>query len=175
MTAPAGSMMLAQHYLRQSLANSATFRTWTETADEAAALAKIHYEGLPPPADNAADYTAAALTAYRPYAVVWTDEENGFWKNKEASGFFRAGGRLILKFEQDVPEAIAADPAEIDLRFKNTIGQIIDDLCNLTLVGVGYLCFERITVDIGPYRTHPDDVPSQGDWQAIEIGVDWSE
>jgi len=173
MTAVVGSLMKAQDHLRTMLANCSAFQTWLGVANATAALAKIHHEALPPPASSAEQYTPAALATHRPFAIVWTDEENGYTRSSLAAGAFDASGRLAVKLEQAVPSAVAGDPGEADLRFKNSIGQIIDGLCGMVDTA-GYLSFKRLTVDVGPYRSHPDEVPTQGDWQAVELGIDWS-
>jgi len=170
MTEPAGRLMLAQNYLKATLAASATFQTWVEAEDATEALGSIHHDGLPDPTDPDKGYTAAELTALRPYALIWTQEQAGFSLARTAYETWQESGRLKLLLIQDVPAAIATDIAEADLRWKNTIGQIIDDLAALA-GGAGYLAIARIDLDDGPFRLVPDKQPEQGDAQGVELGI----
>jgi hypothetical protein len=172
MTTPAGSLSLAQDHLRTMLADAAAFRTWCSAADQAAALAKIFHEGLPKPA-NGETHTRAELENYRPYAVIFTDDQNGFSRNLDAEGSFEASGRLKLRLYQTADDDAGDEPtSDANLRFKNAVGAILDDLC-AAVATAGYLAFERIRVDAGPYWAHPKLVPDQGVWQGVEIGIDW--
>lgn len=176
MTEPAGCLSLAEQYLKVMLANVTAFRTWTETESEEEALAKIHLEGLPKPAADKDCHTRAELEAYRPYAVVFTGEDNGLTKWHDATGAlfeFVESGRLMLRLEQDCPDGVGDQPSsDANLQFKNTVGLIIDGLCALAGTA-GYLAFERITVADGPYWSHPDAVPGQGLFQGCELLAEW--
>ncbi len=177
MTAPAGSISLAQEHLRTMLADCDAFRTWAGAADQAEALERIHHEGLPAPANHADVFTLAELQAYRPYAVVYTGEENGFSRTLDAAGgdfSFASSGQLKLRLYQDAPESCGDEPSsDANLQFKNAIGQILDDLCELA-GQPGYLAFNQITLDNGPYWAHPNSAPTEGVWQGVEIGIQWS-
>jgi hypothetical protein len=174
LTAAAGSISLAVDYLRTTLADSAAFRTWAGAANQAAALARIYYESLPPPA-NGNEHTLAELAAYRPYALVWVSPEDGFRKrhiSQAASFGYAQSGTMLFRMLQTVDPAIANDPAEISRRFINTIGTIFDefeDLCGLA----GYLAIESMEIDFGPYRGDPDEKTTQGDYIGIDINVSW--
>jgi len=172
MTAAAGSLMKAQDHLRTMLANAAAVRTWMGVETVAAALAKIHHEALPPPADDAVEYTLAELATYRPFIIVSTDEENGYRKTAEAMGVFAAGGTLRVELEQAVP-ADKTNPAEIAILFKNSIGAIIDELVGMVDTA-GYLAFDQIAMTLGPFRATEDEATTQGDWQAVVLELEWS-
>lgn len=168
----AGSLSLAQENLRVTLAACAKFQTWVGAASAAAALASIHHDGLPAPADAKKGYTLAELQGYRPFAIVYTQEQGGYSRQIAAVRTYRDGGRLKLRLEQDVPALLAGDIASADVAWKDTIGQIIDQMA--ALAGVApYLDIRQITVDDGPYRNHPDTAADQGDAQGIELGITW--
>ncbi len=175
MTAPAGTISLAQQALKTTLADVTAFRTFADAGDQAAALARIHMEGLPKPGDGR-QHTRTELETYRPYAVIFTDDPRGLIKTVDAhSGAFdfAAAGRLKLRIFQDAVDQYDNGPtADANVVFKNHVGEIIDGLCGLAGQG-GYLAFERIALDEGPYWGHPKLAPSQGVWQGAEIGIEW--
>jgi len=170
---PIGPISLAQSHLRQMLADCPAFRTWASAADVTAALARIHQESLPPPAEHASEHTLAELHNYRPYALIWTAAENGLRLRADAaSAEYEESGRLMIQLIQDVPADLAGQPAALDMAFKNSVGQIMADLCAHS-GQAGYLCIRELGLAYGPYRTHPDDLPSLGDAIAVELIVDW--
>ena len=173
MTSPAGSISLAQELLRDTLAASATFRTWTGTISAAAAEARIYHDDLPVPADKA-EYTLAELVAYRPMAIIQTDEDGGYVVEQDSVGSsfdFDEHGKLWLCLEQAVSVALATQNAELLLQFRNTFGQILDDI--RALAGTpGYLAIRRARV-FGPYRMHPDKSTRQGDAVWVWIHIEW--
>lgn len=168
--------MRPQGYLRTLLSNSATLQAWTGTADAAAALARIHHDGLPEPGDNRPRHTLAELKGYRPYAIVWLDGDGGYRRVQDGYGLGpqlgAEAGRLKFELVQDVPAAVANDIAEADLLWKNTIGQILDDLVVLIATGA-YLLVRALSIDEGPYRYEASRAAEIGDAQGITIGVDW--
>ena len=174
MTAPAGSLMLAQDNAKKTLADVTAFRTWAGAADQAEALDRIYHDGLPPPADREG-YSKDELELYRPCALIWTEEDAGFGAEAIATSGdafeWQGRGKIVITFEQNVPPEIAEDLAEVDLRFKNSIGQIIDGLTDL-FGGAGYLACLDLTMD-GPFRVRPDNEPDQGDWQIARLTLGW--
>ncbi len=174
MTSPAGSISLAQEYLRVTLANSARFRTWTDTIEsEQGALAKIHHEALPPAANNAAQHTVAELETYRPYAIVSTDQEaEGFSVVRDAMGSWKESGKLTLELCEDVPSNLLANLFEARLLFKNTVGVIIDEMRALA-DQAGKLNFTGIVLAGGPWFSSEDVASGQGVFQWIDLSVVW--
>jgi hypothetical protein len=172
-----GAISLAQGFGRATLAASATFQTWVGAADATEALDSIYDDGLPVPA-NKSSYTKAELQALRPFAMIWTDEADGFSMERTAvSGpsslmDWQSSGRLELHLEMDVPAELADDPAGLDLSFRNTIGQIFDEVAVLAGAG-GMLAITSMAVSFGPYRTDTDKVPQQGDAIAIDLIWEW--
>jgi len=167
LSAPQGSISKAVDNLRVTLADSTTFRTWVGAVDQATALVKINYESLPPPADKN-EHTLAELTAYRPYALLWTSPENGF----RLSHFDNESGVMMLRFVQTVEIIIADDAAEIARRFLNTLGAIFDEIMALNRVG-GYLATEAIELESGPFRADADEAAAQGDYIFADAKLTW--
>jgi hypothetical protein len=175
MTTPAGCLSLAQENLRVTLADAAAFRTWCGAADRAAALLRIYHEGLPAP-QTGDTFTREELQQYRPYAVVFTQEQAGLTKTLDSIGThyqFAAQGRLKVRLYQNCPAGFRDQPtSDANLEWKNTVGAIIDDLCELA-GQPGYLSFDEIRIDAGPYWSHPQLVPAEGIWQGVELGMAW--
>lgn len=180
-TTPAGPLMLAQDYLRTMLANCTYFRTWqgaAYTVDQA--KARIYHDALPAPASGDA-LTAAELATYRPFVIISTERQQGFRLRHDSSGdgfYFSESGRLCLLFEQAVPSAIAADPSEVEITFKNFLGRVMasNDTANPGLAELageaGYLAIEEMVL-YGPYRSAEDDQVADGDCQLALIEIAW--
>src|SRR6185503_8661449 len=155
------------------LLNENTTRDVTSAAE---ALPFIYQDGLPPPADQN-EYTLQELQAYRPFAQIWTNTEAGLTKKRisrdGARLGFAAAGEIRIEIFRDVPPQIANDPAEIDRTFGNYVGQIIDELCDLS-GAAGYLEFDQITLE-HIHRTHPDHLPTQGDSQWCLLALHYDE
>jgi len=168
MTTPSGIISLPMKVLRDSLGDSAAFRTFAGAADQAAALARIHYFELTPPA-NGEVYTKVEIAALRPYAIVATQDRNGF--SAELDGVsdhfeFADAGRLWLYLARSV----AGDSPDLD--FCNHLGAIVEDLCELA-GQAGYLAFNEIALEAGPFRGHHDLDPTEGEEQIAVFSVEY--
>jgi hypothetical protein len=172
----AGSLSLAQEYLRATLADCPTFQSLTSAADATAALLRIHHEGLPAPKDGC-EHTKEEMIALRPCAVVYTEERNGFSKTVDSCEGSTAAGRLKLRLYrscESVSTVVDSPTSEENLAWKNICGQIIDELCQRAAAGKpGHLAFRKITIDYGPYWNGRELAETQGYWQGMELGIDW--
>lgn len=173
LTVGEGSISLAVDHLMVMLADSATFRTWVGAANQPAALARIYYEALPPPA-NRNEYTLAEAVALRPFAQIWSAPHAGFTKRPDAAGAKSAeSGSLSIQFEQTVDSSITTDAAEISRRLANTIGKIMDEMDAVREVA-GYLCFTAMTFS-GLGRGRMDERSGQGDFVVATLEVEWGQ
>ena len=166
---PANSIALAVEHARQSLANSAAVRAWMGVANSSLALARIYRAALPPPTSNAAGYTLAEITAYRPFIIVSTID---FGRKRDSSIGYESSGTLVLDFEQTVASGIAGDPGEIITQFENDLGAIIDDLCANSDTA-GYLQVQDVALHDLIERTDPDKVTLEGDAIRAILRVEW--
>lgn len=166
---PANSIALAVEHLRQSLANSSAVRTWMGVGTPTLALARIYRAGLPPPASNANGYTLAEISAYRPFIIVSTIEHE---RANDSDYGYIAAGSLVMDLEQTVDSGIADDTGEIETRFQNHIGAIMDDLQANSQIA-GYLQASRIQMRDLIERTDPDKVTLEGDAVRALIYVEW--
>jgi len=171
---PVASLSLAQEGLRIALADCATFRQLCQASDRAGALPHLHHEGLPAPAESS-EHTKTELETYRPYGVIYTDERNGFKRRRVSTGAFASSGRLKLRLYRTCPEAYEDEPtSDANLDWKNIVGAIIAELCSLAIAGgPEHLALDDIAVDFGPYWSGPELAPTQGVWQAVELGISW--
>ena len=168
MTTPSGILSLPMKYLRDSLADCAAFRSFAGAAGQAEALARIHYFELTPPA-NGEVYTKNEITALRPYAIVATQDRNGFAAELDAVSNhfeFADSGRLWLY----VARTVAGDQPDLD--FCNHLGAIVEGLCGLA-GQAAYLAFSEISLEAGPFRGHHDLDPTEGEEQIAVFSVDY--
>jgi hypothetical protein len=172
---PAGSLSLAQEALRVTVADCPTFRTLAGASDRTSALAKLYHEGLPEPKNGTA-FTREELTAYRPYGILYTDDRNGFKRQRGSASSFVSGGRLKLRLYRTCPALVDDEPtSDANLEWKNILGTLMSEMCDLAVSeSPDYLAFEVISLDYGPYWSRPELVPTQGCWQGAEIGIGWS-
>jgi hypothetical protein len=176
MTAASGPISIAQEVLRTTLAATPAFRTWTKADDEAAALKRIHHFDLPTPqAGVGGEYTLGELEALRPFALCGTADQQGFRYGLSAvgAGFeFSGSGRLDLLLVQSAPHGVLEPTAEADRLFKNTVGNILNGMCDLAGLG-GYLAFTSIALERGPWWPDSTQIVAQGLWQAAALSLDW--
>jgi hypothetical protein len=177
---PAGSISLAQELLRVTLSNCPNWQALCGApdgpVDQPTALGRIYHEGLPKPSGGGPVHTRDELIALRPYAVVFLPDARGFSRAQDAAGGtfeFLASGSMRLRLYRNCPESYNSEPSgDANLDWKNVIGQILDDLCGLA-GQEGYLCFDAIRVVAGPYWGAPQDVPTLGVWQGVDLELDW--
>ncbi len=174
-TEPAGALSLPEEYLRAMLADSAAFRTLCGAADAAGALDHIYRDGLPPPADGR-EFTPAELSALRPHAIIFLADSDGLTLDRDSAEGFLASGRAMIALERDCPSSLGDEPtSDANRQWKNIIGQIMYDLCDLTAEAKpGYLQLTRIRLHLGPFWPEKKDAIAQGLWQGAVLEVRWS-
>lgn len=189
---PTGSLSLALHYMRETIAKSETFRTWvgattgTEAEKRQEAINHLHIAGLPPPAIGG-EYTETELSdgdpiaSWGPYGIIWLDQDAaGFGFTRDSAGggdrwaaTWKAWIRFVGETDFDEDEPITfSNPIEFaELTFLNTIGGIVDDVRDLA-GSSGYANVTRIGKGLGPIRRHPAVQPTQADTMAIDLVFD---
>lgn len=174
LTNPSGTLSQAEQALRVLLADTTAFRTWTDSDNQAEALARIHCHALPPPASGR-QHTMAELDAYRPFALIWTEPEGGFSAQRDTASGFSCTGRLRIRFEDGIDPDDSDDPAEAFRVFCNALGGVLDEM--LADGGTGsstVLALDALRLEVGPYRTHEDELATIGDAIVAEVVVEWS-
>ena len=174
LTAAEGPISRADTLLAASLAACARWQSMVGAVAAPAALARIHFGALPPPDARRQEYSLAELAALRPFAIVFADEDTTLTLRHKSTGTrrrFHDEGLVKFYIERDVPAELALDPAELDRRFKNDAGVLMQELCALAGLA-GYLAINEIT-GRGPLRSDKDEVTGKGDYQHFYFDVQW--
>lgn len=160
-----GPIALAETYLGNMVADSARFRTITGASDRTTALNRIHFGALPPPAVGGT-FTRSELEKYRPYAVIYTDEDEGFRRvlsSVSDHNNYDDHGAVMMVLEMDVAENTRNNPAEVARAFINIMGVLLDEMVQMS-GQAGYLDVQTMAVEFGPARSHEEDYSKRGDY-----------
>ena len=166
MTAATGSMSLAEENLQNTLADCAAFRTLVGASGDdvqAQARARVHMETIVSPESGDIVYSVEELQKHRPCVLLGTadyDEEDSLIVT----------GRIDAQFYWDVPDAIAADGAEVMRRFRNTLGTIRSEMKVLARTG-GY--FDGTMSVDSVVRSAREAIPTQGDFVLAVVSFEW--
>ena len=174
-----GCITKAEQLLKDTLCACSAFQEWCGAANATEAAESIYLEALPPDDVYRDQEEVERLIARRPFAQIWTSEQDGLTIRRIASPNTTSGtGTLYLRFERNVPEEIAHDYAEVDRTFKNVLGEILSSgdadspgLAELSSLA-GYLDWEAIIIRSWT-RTQRDDIPTLGDAQMAEVEIQW--
>lgn len=172
-TDPTSSLGKARGYLRAMVAASAAFQAWVgvdeEDAPAVAALAKVWYETLPLPSDDAETYSAADVARYWPYALIYLDT---YGIRPVATESERDGGAFLLQLV-GLADDSDNDPNETCVKFENVVAIILDQIAALR-EQAGSLDFTDLQIIDGPTRARPADIAAGGrDELAITVRVPW--
>lgn len=134
-------MATPMSYLRDTLAASATFRTWTGSADAAAAKLKIYY-------------SSHASGTY-PCAVINLENSN---TEQIATATSKETGELLLEFYDDI--GTSDDGTALD-DLDQKVRAIKSEMMAVAHTA-GMLCIE--SMDVGfPFRTSPEEESTDDD------------
>ena len=186
MTDPLGTPAVVKNALREMLAATTAFRAWdgaSLTVDQA--KERIYFDDLPIPAAGADQHAVAVMQSFRPFAVVYFPARGGVrWDCDASPRHLRPSGRIVIYLEAGIPDdlipsgATVEDSGEIIRRFENWIGRMVSSTDNADATfqslraTAGLLDYTAIDYS-GPFRCHPDDVPSQGDHQYATLEIEW--
>lgn len=173
LTAPTGPISRAESLLATSLAACARWRQIAGGEDEA--LQRIYFDALPPPPGRRESYRLDELQKLRPFVIVYSDEDTSLTLVHRSTGsqrrHYHDSGALKFYVERDVLPEIALHPSEVDRRMKNDCGALMEEL--LALSGqAGYLAIVELSGS-GPMRSHPDELPTRGDYQQFHFTARW--
>lgn len=157
----------AQDLAVATLADCPAFQALVGVATAEEAAEKIFQDALPEPKGDR--WTANELDAIRPFALAFTEEDvTGFTYQYVATGKWQAAGAIKFKIERSVKDIDS--PASADRDFRDLVGKIILEFANKR--NTGGLLSRRIMID-GPYRIAEEDLAEQGDYQWMEVLVEW--
>jgi hypothetical protein len=166
---PVGGYTLARNNLRASLAASTTFQTWVGAATAAAALARIHLSALPPPANNAEEYSAAEWAGYLPLAIIYPAR---YHAELDSDTGYAEQGTLVIHLLGTVAEAKHDLPGEAGRVFDNLIGGVIADL-KTQANKPGYLTVKSIDMPEEAQRGRLDEEGTLGDTISVNLFIGW--
>lgn len=168
----AGILSLCQESLRQHVAGSPTWQALCGVDNAAAAALRLYHESLPPPAGGGGTYALEEMANYRPYGLIYLDEQGGFHWSRSSSDLFRESGKLRLHLEVTAAMAGESPTADAILGFRNNVGLILQDMA-AAFGTPGYLDFNSVTVEDGPYFAHPKRIRQEGPWMGIDLGFEF--
>ena len=175
-----GIMQCVLETARATLGKCHGWQTWPGVGgNEAAALARIYYDALPVPANNADAHTLAELQTYRPYILLSEATEGGFSMVKHATAFgWSQRGVIIAELTADVPSNIATNLSQVRTSFRTSLGKVLrtDNISQPGLAELsetpGMLAIHQVNV-IGPARTDVEDISEMGDAMRVWIELHW--
>lgn len=173
-----GIVTTAEEKLGECIANATRFQTITSSANATEAKNHIYYGSLPDPANGSA-YTREELEGYRPFAMIWTDENTGLTMAKRADRITWANsGSIFAWFEMDADSN--DETQESDRKWKNTIGELLFRTTQPDpFVGIlenagnaNFLDIQRVVIrEI--QRADIKHLDEQGDWMMSIVEFDW--
>lgn len=164
----------AQNIARATLAACPAFRTLVDADNATEALTHIYHDAFPAPESQRAEHTRAELTALRPCAIVFLEDNQGWVVERDASGSedcWNAYGIVHFVIFRNVPEADQYNPSKVDTDFRTVIGNIAEQIIGLSETAP-YLAANRIVMS-GPHRTMLTELKDIGDAQQAELIVSW--
>ena len=186
-----GILYTPQMLLAKTLADCTEFRNLVGATDHASAMAHIWHESLPLPADGADHYSLTEMQAYRPFALIFTNDMDGEMSSRQACspGAWSDQGSLRILLEIDTPEELEGSPVLLDHLVKQIVGRIIRRPSDETLGsfhgmeerahttnetdGYSYLAADQIAFR-GYHRSSYQDQVGQGDflfaWLEVQYG-----
>jgi hypothetical protein len=154
---PSGHLSLPLSYLRNTIAASASFQSWTGTVDATAAAARVKIVEYPEA--SVEDPSAIVL----PIAVI--DWAGVYERVMDAAGtrnWFDARGALSIMFRSKITDT---DPGDAAFTHLNNVGAIWADLENLAgtaTASTSYLDITAIRKVRGPERPTLKEVTALG-------------
>ena len=176
MDAAVAGIAISKAALQSQLSKCARFQSFVG-GNEAAALARIKLDADPFPTDEGGNvkesYTAAELTAVRPFALIFYDPRQGY--RLQAAGAPNAAvesGTLQIHFEKEIPVALRKTLSEAHRQWDNDLGQIARELTDLKTTDGMLQIDQGITVN-GPFFSDESQAPGQGNFAYALMTVTW--
>ena len=144
-----GPLAIAEDRLINSLVATDEYKAWVGEDTEERARWHAHHDELPPPANDADEYSEQELKRYLPYTLVWThDGRDGVpglmlhQDSADSSARYTFSGWLVVEFVRELSADEVHNARRANRRFKNEIGNIIMAIAQLSGTGnINYLAF----------------------------------
>ena len=174
--AAVGSISKPQALLRSHIARGATFQSWTGSADATEAETHVYTGAIDPPAEGRAEYELDEWLDMRPFCLVMPSDQVTLTVTHDggvdSTGFgFEHSGALVAMFEDNVPDELRNRPGEVEQRFQNMVGQVLDDML-ATAGQAGYLSIIAVR-GFGPMRCADEEIAAEGDSIRFWLEIDW--
>lgn len=167
-----GGLTAAEDNLKATLAASARFQTWANSAGNAElAAARIYIDDLPEAPGDQDSYTAEQIAGLRPFAIIRTEPRAGYSKGRVGTKAYVEAGKLHIVLEENVDPTMADDVAILERTFKNTLTVILDEMLALAYEP-GYLAIDLITFH-GPGRCSENEATGEGDHHFAMFEINW--
>lgn len=142
--------------VRNLLAATSEFQSWTGTADEAAAKERI--------------YLAGADSVTRPFAVI---SHGSTWRMERIAGgardWFANRGSLRVLFEATIAAGDVGDHEDAETAFLSNVGEIMTAALELS-GSDAHISLDSAELDFGPSRSDEDE---DEDIYQVRFGVAW--
>lgn len=182
MDAATGPISSAKSLLRTMLSKCAALQAIDGASfSEAELLERIYLDALPAPPDFRPEYSREEMEQLRPFVLLYMPGMTGFGMQAVSAGSVTGAashGSFIVELHRSVPEAETKDPGAIDRSLENILGRLLstNDMNSPGLWQLSrYGTFLELTNTelLEVFRTHPDEVPSKGDFQIATLLVQW--
>lgn len=173
---PAGPISPIIVAVRQLIAASPAFQTWTGHAGNSTEAAKsVHLFASLPFTDEG--YEPQDVINTRPCAILNLAPQMGWLAERNSSDGFIPFGRIMAEIQDNVPEPEDGVEAQqhyydVALSFMNSFGQVMEEVATIAESGA-YPMFQRIYSNKPIARIDPDLRESQGDYHFGYIIFEW--
>lgn len=158
-----------------AIANSAAFQAFTETSDATAAGAFVFGEQVDEPLNGEAYTRDEETQRHMRYAQVYSAPQQPYGKRRLQTRAYEPFGSAVIYIEglvREIELSGADIPQEHERRFKNTIGDIMDDILDYLDTNGGPQV-SSMTVEDGPGWNPVEEWEANGAWQGCELQISW--
>ncbi len=152
-------------FLRDTIANSATFITWTGSANAAAAKLKVFVNEQGSPDE---DLPLSAM----PLAIVQWESFDRFFTSKGENNLFESDGSLSLRFYAGITDDDNEESALYE--FLNNVGAVIDEMGQLAGTA-GFLDITRKSMSSMPQRADVNGEQQLGKYYTMKWTVEYND
>ena len=158
----------AESDLRTMLSQCDAVQTFLSAGDATSALDRIFVDAEPLPATREVYTDAEWALIQAAHLLVWTEPEDGYTVSQVAQDGHDATGVLWFQVKRSVTPQDEADQEYAGRTFKNTVGDIIEDLLAITYpLEIVLLTFS------GPMIPEDSDQDHSESWIAAAVRVEW--
>lgn len=173
--APTNCWTYAESSIATAIANSAAFQAMTGTDNATDAAQHVYGEQLDEPIDGEAYTRADREQRHQHIAQVYSSTDQPYGKRRGASSRFEPFGVAVVYLERlatEVERTAAEVPQELERAFKNTVGDVIDQIIAYLDENGGPIV-TGVTVEDGPGWNEQKRWKDDGAWQGCGMLVTW--